>query len=362
MRHPASHDDGKLLGVQAARGIAALMVVIFHAERAVSLPQYLGHQPLGGITGFGHAGVDFFFVLSGFIIYTVHSGDIGRPGRFARYAGRRVSRIYPPYWVVTAIVLLIILVGHGWDGLPGWTDVVGSLLLAPHGAEPILGVAWTLEREMIFYLLFGLAILNRRAAVVAIAAWVGLTCLAAWMPGGAIRLGSLAAGSYDMLFAMGLATAQVLRRATPAHGRLISLAGAAAFLAAGAAEDLALLPHEAWVSRLTYGAASCTIILGLVAAERRGRLSVGRGMVLLGAASYSIYLVHTILLGLTTRALTAAGAVGRVPGWAVMAAACLVAAIAGIVFHLLVERPATRAAQRLATRLLTPERPAARAA
>ena len=63
---------------------------------------------------------------------------------------------------------------------------------------------------------------------------------------------------------MGLATAQVLRRATPAHGRLISLAGAAAFLAAGAAEDLALLPHEAWVSRLTYGAASCTIILAAI--------------------------------------------------------------------------------------------------
>ncbi len=362
MRHPAPHDDGKLLGVQAARGIAALMVVAFHAERAVSLPQYLGHQPLGGITGFGHAGVDFFFVLSGFIIYTVHNSDIGRPGRFARYAGRRVSRIYPPYWAVTAIALLIMLVGHGWDGLPGWTDVVGSLLLVPHGAEPILGVAWTLEREMIFYLLFGLAILDRRAAIAVVTAWVGLTCVAAWMPSGAIRLGSLAAGSYDMLFAMGLVTAQVLRRANPPGSLLIALAGVAAFLAAGAAEDLALLPPVAWVSRLAYGAASCTIILGLVAAERQGRLNVGRGMVLLGAASYSIYLVHTILLGLTTRALTAAGAVGRVPGWTVMAAACLVAVVAGILFHLLVERPATRAAQRLTTRLITRESSAVRPA
>lgn len=362
MRHPAPHDHGKLLGVQAARGIAALLVVAFHAERAVSLPQYLGHQPLGGITGFGHAGVDFFFVLSGFIIYTVHNGDIGRPGQFARYAGRRVSRIYPPYWMVTAIVLLIMLAGHGWDGLPGWTDVIGSLLLVPHGAEPILGVAWTLEREMIFYLLFGIAILDRRAAFAVVAAWVGLTCIAAWLPSGAVWFGPLAAGSYDMLFAMGLVTAEVLRRANPAGSRLIALAGVAAFLAAGAAEDLALLPHEAWVSRMAYGAASCTIILGLVAAERQGRLSVGRGMVLLGAASYSIYLVHTILLGLTTRALTAAGAVGRIPGWTVMAAACLVAVIAGILFHLLVERPATRAAQRLATRLTPRESSAARPA
>ena len=101
-----------LLGIRAARGVAALLVLVFHAERAVSLPQYLGHQPLGGITGFGHAGVDFF-VLSGFIIYAVRHGDIGQPGRFARYAGRRLSRIYPPYWVVTAGVLLLTLVGAG---------------------------------------------------------------------------------------------------------------------------------------------------------------------------------------------------------------------------------------------------------
>ena len=362
LRNHAPQDDGKLLGIQAARGVAALLVLVFHAERAVSLPQYLGHQPLGGITGFGHAGVDFFFVLSGFIIYAVHNGDIGQPGRFARYAGRRLSRIYPPYWVVTAGVLLLTLAGHGWDGLPGWTDVVGSLLLVPHGAEPILGVAWTLEREMIFYLLFGLAILNRQLAFVAVAAWVGLTGMAALLPGGGIRLGAVAAGSYDLLFAMGIATAHALRRGTPARSGLIAMAGVAGFLAAGAAEDLSLLPHEAWVSRLAYGVASCTIILGLVGAERQGRLRVGRVMVLLGAASYSIYLVHIIPLGLTTRVLVAAGAVGRVPGWTVMAAACLVAAVAGIAFHLLVERPVTRAAQRLATRLLTPERPAARAA
>jgi len=54
-------------------------VVAFHAERALSLPQYVGHMPLGGATAFMHTGVDFFFVLSGYIIFAVHRADIGRP-------------------------------------------------------------------------------------------------------------------------------------------------------------------------------------------------------------------------------------------------------------------------------------------
>ncbi len=50
----------QLLGIQAARGIAALLVVLSHCEHMLALPQYVGHFPLGGMFRFGHAGVDFF--------------------------------------------------------------------------------------------------------------------------------------------------------------------------------------------------------------------------------------------------------------------------------------------------------------
>src|ERR1700690_1319738 len=95
--------SGRLLSIQAARGVASLAVIFYHAGGGVALPQYVGFIPLGGFFNFGHAGVDFFFVLSGFIIYFVHHRDIGHPASLPRYTWRRLTRVLPIYWVVTAL-------------------------------------------------------------------------------------------------------------------------------------------------------------------------------------------------------------------------------------------------------------------
>jgi peptidoglycan/LPS O-acetylase OafA/YrhL len=57
----------------------------------------------------GDAGVEFFFVLSGFIIASAHAGDISRPARLIPYLQRRIIRIYPPYWIIFAIVCAMAL-------------------------------------------------------------------------------------------------------------------------------------------------------------------------------------------------------------------------------------------------------------
>jgi len=59
------------------------------------------------VAQFGHAGVDFFFVLSGFIIFFVHGKDIGKPSRLPHYVWRRFIRIYPVYWAVTLISIVL---------------------------------------------------------------------------------------------------------------------------------------------------------------------------------------------------------------------------------------------------------------
>src|SRR5690242_21024508 len=103
---------GKLTGLQAMRGVAALLVVLHHAAGTLALPKYADVAIAGGLlTPLGRAGVDLFFVLSGFVIYYVHRADIGRAQSFRRYMLRRLVRIYPTYWVVLFLMLALFL-GH----------------------------------------------------------------------------------------------------------------------------------------------------------------------------------------------------------------------------------------------------------
>src|SRR3984885_1419086 len=84
----------RLEGVEAGRGVAALLVVLYHAALHVE-GDVPGSAVLWGLPHFGHAGVDFFFVLSGFIISFVHRKDVGRPDRLGHYLERRFTRVFP---------------------------------------------------------------------------------------------------------------------------------------------------------------------------------------------------------------------------------------------------------------------------
>src|SRR5271166_6887268 len=94
----SSSVPNKLLPLELCRGLAALLVACLHA--GASIDKYYGYD-IGVVHNFG-AGVDFFFVLSGFVITYAHWRDIGRPERVKTYYIKRFLRIYPPYWIVTA--------------------------------------------------------------------------------------------------------------------------------------------------------------------------------------------------------------------------------------------------------------------
>ena len=128
---------GKLAGIEAGRGIAAIGVVLCHV--ALILTKTSDAQTSVGVFQIGRAGVDFFFVLSGFIIAYAHREDIGCPARLGHYLSRRLFRIMPTYWIALALTLML-----GGYTLPAFDMARAALLLPSSHGLPVI-VAWTLQ-------------------------------------------------------------------------------------------------------------------------------------------------------------------------------------------------------------------------
>jgi peptidoglycan/LPS O-acetylase OafA/YrhL len=341
---------GKLLGIQAGRGVAALLVALYHGGRMISLPQYAGSVPLGGFFTFGHAGVDFFFVLSGFIIYFVHHRDIGAPQRLPSYLWRRITRIYPIYWVVTFALLGIHLMSPAGAHELSIGYLVQSLLLVPQDREPLLGVAWTLQHEVLFYILFAVAIAGRRLGVILLSGWMLLTILALLRLVPDHPMIGFFLSPFHLQFVMGIGAAHIVLRGGVALPRALAVAGGLGFLVVGMVEDVGWITLNGAAGRLLYGFAAMCLLVGLATAEQRNLVRVGVVGAFAGAASYSLYLVHAVIIGLTARVIAMAGGFRLLPDWlALIVVVCAALAVAGLL-HRFVEQPMLEALQGRAKR------------
>ncbi|HEX7873282.1 MAG TPA: acyltransferase [Sphingobium sp.] len=326
----------KLGGIEGLRGIAALAVLVYHAARHVDAA--FGMPRLMTLFQAGHVGVDLFFVLSGFLILHVHGADIGRPTRLRHYVRQRFTRVMPLYWI--ALLFTVAKLAGGGHGIPDAGHFIRSLLLLPGWQEPILGPAWSLQHELLFYLVFAVLILHRGAGLVLLGLWgVFLVCGLGGMWEGHVPF--QIAGHYNLEFFMGMAVALAMPRLT--RGGLLLGAGAVLLVIAGAVESLGGLDGHGALARLYYGVPSTLVIAGLVALSRRpGGLSLPRWLAGLGGASYSIYLFQFLFMGLAVKLWERAGLNG--PEWAMgLFAVMIVAGLAGgLAMTRLVERPLLR--------------------
>jgi peptidoglycan/LPS O-acetylase OafA/YrhL len=301
---PRVGPGGKLRGVEAGRGIAALLVACVHCTVMLGGPAYAGRLPLFGVFRFGHAGVDFFFVLSGFIIYYIHHGEIGQRPLLTGYLYKRFVRIYPAYWVVMLFFGCVLLYSPTKDPLDDdLRNMISSFLLLPSLRGPVLGPAWTLRHELLFYGLFALLFFSRRLGRLALALWaagiiwnIGWT----WVSGDAFfggMAGDLVLRIFNVEFFFGMAVARLVLDQRWWHPMTILLAGVALFLADGLFESYGpVLPIEYPPRHLIYALGAAMTLYGLVGAETAGALRVPAPLVRLGAASYSLYLVHAIVM------------------------------------------------------------------
>ncbi len=298
--------------LQAGRAVAALMVLGFHLGLAIE--HYFG---IGSFRlPFGHAGVEFFFVLSGFIITAAHFDDIHRPSRVWGFLWKRFVRVYPIYWVV----FLAAYVGAYRVVALAPIDLLRALALVPADVAPVITVAWSLQWEVVFYLVFAAFIIHPLLGV------AGLVLAQLCLAGSTV---------YLALFLSGVLCALVDRRRPRLSGPGLVLAGMLLFFGACAYDALSGDKPSLWL-----GMGASVLVLGLTTAERSG-IVYGRNRALqaLGDASYAIYLVHYPVISAGCKLLRFMGLQG--PGWGVVSYALLLAAALGVGLglHRWVERP-----------------------
>lgn len=339
----------RLGGLDSLRGVAAILVVVMHATH-IARGDPAAPLAFGGFWQFGRAGVDFFFVLSGFVITYVHFRDVGRPAAFGAFWMKRALRIYPPYWIVTAILGAILVVSPTKEMAErDPIHILCSLLLLPEPASPILDVGWSLRHELVFYALFGVAVLNRRAGIAVLALW-GMAVLgnmavqlATGAPFFGAALGSVALRGFNVEFFFGIAAAILVRRGRVWRPGLCALAGAAAFLAVGMAESFgpAIMPE--WPIRsLAYGLAAGLTVYGVATLDRAGRSRAPAIGLLFGRASYSIYLIHVPVLMVLQFLIRHVAQAAALPAELTVGAFALAAIAVGTLFSEIVEQPLLR--------------------
>jgi len=336
---PETH---RLQSVQVFRGAAALLVLLFHAT--VVSKFYLDYNFAGGVFLFGYSGVDFFFVLSGFIIFLTHRREVGRSERIRPYLKKRFVRIYPLYWIV-ALMLAPVYFGvphHAGD----FIVLLKSFLLLPQIENPLVTVAWSLTHEVFFYGMFGLAIyFPWRYMRPLFIIWLLITALfylGKVLTNGALQLpphSGLVFSSYNLEFAMGCAAAYLLDRYRLTSGRRIAIIGLTIFLLCGLSESF-MHRHFGWRHTvLGYGLSSMLLVWGAVLWERRNRIVVPSLLLLLGDASYSIYLTHYALLDLFAKGLLALDIPAVIGPTLTVGMIIALSLSIGVLFYLYVERP-----------------------
>jgi exopolysaccharide production protein ExoZ len=331
---PASAHPPIIRSVQYLRAIAALSVMMFHAslKAGCSFPA-------------GPAGVDVFFVISGFIIASILEARPISPGKFL--AGRLI-RIVPAYWTVTLTMLAVSKIAPRLfpNMQPTESHVVYSLLFVPHihpqgQVFPLLAAGWTLNYEMFFYLLFAACLLLPRR--IRFPALIGVLVTLV-LAGRVVEIESPVLRCFTspllLEFAAGVCVAEAARRRALVSwriGAVAMVAGGAAFVIQhflpGASSDLRLL---------MWGLPATLLVGGAISFEHQLHVPLIPFGMQLGAASYAIYLVH----GLTISAVSRLAHMLPVP---LFLASCAIASIAaGFAFFTLFERPVTRLLQQAA--------------
>ncbi|MHB1935906.1 MAG: acyltransferase family protein [Acidobacteriaceae bacterium] len=360
---------GKIDIVQGLRAVAVLLVVWTHSIIAVGYHSTTRQGAFFHLKSFGACGLDIFFVISGFIVSLVATrAATGNQSSAGTFLSRRFTRIFPLYWILTVVVILEAQLGRypiRWHQVP-WLP---TLFLLPgwHCPVPplVLSLGWSLLFEIYFYLVLALwmSVSPRHLArntiaflaiMVALGIIVGIRrpLLIIWANPIALEFlfGCLIAQAVTWVSA----TAPENRRGIPtqearrvrAVGRCLAALGAIALAATiftgyGSASEASSIMAglDGWLRVALWGVPSGLLVLGAILWRPAMQSMAARVLVLLGDASYSIYLCTNPARSMVEHFWRLFGHWGGDVGVLLCLLACVVI---GVLCYLAVERPIMR--------------------
>jgi exopolysaccharide production protein ExoZ len=344
----------KLDSIQILRGVAALMVVIDHLVLAsITVDPTLGPYHDFGST-LGRMGVNIFFAISGFImVYTTEAAHKeGALKRSKEFMYRRITRLAPFYWFSTAIAIAVgFLIGRHYQ----YSHIILSIVFMPNFSDitdarmpPVVGVGWSLNYEMLFYIVFGACLMMPRRLGIIVTGGVILALVACGAIAKKFIHSEPLASIIDfysfknMIFfvvGIGLASGAKIMPKFPRNlalslSMLIITTTMASYLLFGVTKDSKVWPIVSFFA--------VTMITLLAIAELHPKDSLtSRFFLLIGDASFSIYLFHVILIETATPILVKKGYLSplNIEIWFLIGFATSMAL--GIALHFWVEKPLT---------------------
>ncbi|MCJ8510364.1 acyltransferase [Rhizobium lemnae] len=294
--------NNQLYNIQALRAISAILVAYYHVQPMINSAYNTDYS-----INFGAVGVDIFFVISGFIMYYSAYGK----ANICSFLIGRFFRIVPLYWLSTLILVFFFMVGfrpnglHFLDADTIWKSLLFIKTTFPDGrVDLILSLGWTLIYEIFFYVVFSLTSVFKSAERSLLALFFFFSIL--------IFFGPYTSPTHPQIkdffdpimfeFLYGGVIATCIKNF---QGRIsgigvvgkIRISGMLALSVAALVilEVLGLQTPQEW-RVLTWGLLAAAIVGCLVLLELSGwRISNGF-ILLIGNASYSLYLFHPIIM------------------------------------------------------------------
>ena len=332
-----------ILSIQFLRALAALMVLALHVSHVVNVyGGYVFPYPYTGA-----AGVDIFFVISGFVItYITRTGPVSP----LDFLARRLIRVAPVYWFYTTITLVIVILIPGSSALNefgAWHAVLSYLFVLSKNNDgevgTLLGMGWTVCYEMYFYMLFAAMLATpRRFAIFGISCIIILGAfLEHLVVAPAFALVAVSALPLEFLAGCLLAKLYIRGWFLPAVPALAAMALGCVLIYWAGALSLVASERDPW-RVIFFGLPGVFLVAGFLSLDARGLIKFPRFTIAIGDASYSLYLSHQFVLYALGKGWGALGLQDTLSAASLFGVGMIVPILAAILAYRWLERPLTR--------------------